>query len=109
MAEVDIAVNGRAYKVTCENGQEARLGQLGEYFDRHVTQLAGDLGQIGDARLMLLAALTVCDELFEGRRRLAEFERDGARLDAQTAGGAHRLIDETTARVAALAERAGRA
>lgn len=109
MAEVNIAVNGHAYKVSCENGQEARLTQLGAYFDRQVAKLAGEVGQIGDARLMLLAALTVCDELFETRRRLSELERDAAPLKPETAAGAARLVGEAAERVAMMADRAARA
>ena len=60
MAQVDIMLNGREYRITCDDGQEERLQQLAAYFDRHVSDLASDLGQIGDARLMLLSALTVC-------------------------------------------------
>lgn len=109
MAQVDITVNGRIYKVTCENGQEARLQQLAGYFDRHVTQLAKDLGQVGDARLMLLAALTLSDELFESRRRTADHERAREGLDAETLGGATRLVELAARKVEALADKVGAA
>lgn len=109
MAQVDLVVNGRAYKVACENGQEGRLTQLGAYFDRQVTGLAGDLGQIGESRLLLLAALQTCDELFECRRRLLELERATDALDADTAGGAARLVSEAAERVAQMADRLSRA
>lgn len=108
MAHVDIAVNGHVYKVACENGQEARLTQLGGFFDRKVGALAGDLGQIGDARLLLLAALTVCDELFEARRRLADLERAASHLDESTEGGATRAVGDATERVAEMAQKAAR-
>lgn len=102
MAQVEVTVNGRVYKITCDNGQEGRLQQLAGYFDRHVVQLSRELGQIGDSRLMLLAALTVCDELFESRRRLADMERDSETPGVETVGGATRAIEEATDRVAAL-------
>ena len=105
MAQVDITVNGRAYKVTCENGQEGRLQQIAGYFDRHVAQLVRELGQIGDARLMLLSALTVCDELFELKRRVADLERAREALDADTVGGASRIIENATRRVEAIREK----
>jgi cell division protein ZapA len=105
MAQVDITVNGRVYKVTCDNGQEQRLQQLANYFDRHVNRLAGELGQIGDARLMLLSALTVCDEVFELKKRIADMDRGGGSLDTETLGGASRVIDAAARRVSAIAER----
>ncbi len=77
MAEVDIVVNERVYRVTCDEGQEPRLLRLASHIDGHVRSLVRELGQIGDARLMLLAALSVSDELFEARANLAEIG-DGA-------------------------------
>jgi len=108
MAQVDLVVNDRAYKIACENGQEERLGQLGSYFDRQVRTLAGDLGQIGESRLLLLAALQVCDELFEARRRLLEIERTSVKLDEGTVGGVALIVSEAAERVAQMADRAAR-
>jgi len=105
MAHVEIRINGRDYKVTCDNGQEPRLQQLAAYFDQQVTQIAGDLGQIGDARVMLLAALTVCDELFETKKRAAELEGAADEMDAGTVGGASRAIEAAVTRVRTITER----
>ena len=109
MSQVEIRVNGRDYKITCEDGQEDRLQKLSAYFDRHVTSLSGELGQIGDARLMLLAALTVCDELFEAKERAADLEEAGEAMDAETLGGASRAVAAAAARVDEIAERLERA
>ena len=109
MSQVEIRVNGRDYKVTCEDGQEERLQKLSAYFDRHVTSLCAELGQIGDARLMLLAALTVCDELFEAKARSADLEQAGETMDADTLGGASRAVAAAAARVDEIAERLERA
>lgn len=105
MAQVEIRVNGRDYKVTCDDGQEQRLQQLAAHFDRHVTQLSDELGQIGDSRLMLLSALTVCDELFEARERAEDLETAGDTLDPDTVGAASRAIEAATARVNEIAAR----
>ncbi len=105
MAQVDIQINNRIYKVTCDDGQEQRLQQLAGFFDRHVGHLVEELGEIGDARLMLLSALTVCDELFEARTRCAEMEKSAKALDSQTEGGASRVIDAATSRVNEITSR----
>ena len=105
MAHVEITVNDRAYKVTCDDGQEQRLKQLAAHLDGHVRNLAGELGQIGDMRLVLLSALTICDELFETRGRLAEFEDAADALDEETLGGAARVIEAATRRVDLIADR----
>ena len=69
MATVDITINDRIYKVTCDDGQENRLRLLATEADQRVRFVADELGQIGDSRLMLLAMLMVCDELYELRER----------------------------------------
>lgn len=104
MAQVDIRVNGRDYRVTCDDGQEERLQRLAAYFDNYVTELADDLGQIGDARLMLLSALSVCDELFEARAKAADLEKAGDKLDPDTAGAAGRAVEAAAARVREITE-----
>jgi cell division protein ZapA len=105
MAQVDIMVNERIYKVTCDDGQESRLHQLAAHIDDQVRSLVRELGQIGDARLILLAALTVCDELFEARAALSEASDSDAPLDAETIGGASRILDAAAKRVEQMAER----
>lgn len=105
MSQVEIHVNGRDYRITCEDGQEDRLQHLSAYFDRHVTALSAELGQIGDARLMLLAALTVCDELFETKNRVADLQDAGAPIDSETMGGASRAVEAAASRVREMADR----
>ncbi|MCB2097068.1 MAG: cell division protein ZapA [Parvularculaceae bacterium] len=105
MAQVDVLVNDRLFKVTCEDGQEQRLTTLAAHLDRHVQELVRELGQIGDTRLLLLAALTVCDDLFDAKARIDELESGGEELDAATIGGATRVIDAAAKRVDAMAKR----
>lgn len=99
MAQVEISINGREFRVTCEDGQEERLQRLAGYFDRHVSHLSADLGQIGDSRLMLLSALTVCDELFDAREKLSSMKDATSGLDEETLGGAARAIEAAVTRV----------
>lgn len=105
MSQVEIRVNGRHYKVTCEEGQEDRLNRIAAYFDKRVTAMADDLGKITDERLMLLAALTVCDELFEARETAEDYENASETLDPDTVGGASRAIDAAAHRVSEMASR----
>lgn len=115
MAQVLLSINGRNYPVACDDGQEERIRQLGQYIDRKVAEFAGKLGQIGDARLILMAALVVADELAEatealrrhrqpaglsGGRASAEHDRDIA-TEAVLAAG----IESLAARIEAVAAR----
>lgn len=67
MATVTIEINGRPYAVGCADGQEERVRILGRQFDTYVRNIAADVGQVGDIRLFLMAALILADELQEAR------------------------------------------
>src|ERR1700722_9975982 len=69
MSHINVTINGRQYRMACEEGQEARLLNLAESFETRNTSLRGKFGEIGDARLTVMAALTVCDELIDAAHR----------------------------------------
>ncbi len=102
MSQVEIRINGREYRVTCEEGQEERLQKLSAFLDKRVTAMAAELPDISDARLMLLSALTICDELFEARERLEDLDGASDHLDPDTMGGAARAIDAAAKRVSEI-------
>ena len=86
MAHVTVSINGRQYRMACEDGQESHLERLAGELDRHVEQLRGSFGEIGDNRLLVMAALTISDELNETRQRMRRLEAELAGLqDARTA------------------------
>ena len=76
MASVTVTINGRNFRMACEDGQEEHLRGLAEDFDRRIAGLKKDLGEIGDARLTVVAALTLADELSEAGKRLGELESE---------------------------------
>lgn len=63
MAKINITVNGRRYALGCDDGEEARLQVLGQKLDGRVKELANQFGQIGDLRLMVMAGITMLDQL----------------------------------------------
>jgi cell division protein ZapA len=65
MPQVDVSINGRRYQIACDEGQEEHLSQLAEYVDQRVQKLVGEVGQVGDARLLVMTSLLVVDELAE--------------------------------------------
>jgi cell division protein ZapA len=88
MGEVSLTVNGRPFAITCDDGQEARIRRLGQYVDAKVAQFVANVGHAGDARLLLLAALTIADELADANEAL-RIERSGTRAtDADAAAAA---------------------
>ena len=76
MNHVNVTINGRQYRMACEDGQEARLLKLAESLELRIQSLRGKFGEIGDARLTVMAALTVCDELFDANNRIRNLEEE---------------------------------
>ena len=62
MPLVNVMVNGRAYTIACDEGEEEHLKELAAHVDSKVRELLGSVGQVGDQRLMLMAALLLADE-----------------------------------------------
>ena len=76
MSHVNVTINGRQYRMACEEGQEPRLLKLAESMESRVDALRGKFGEIGDARLTVMAALTVCDELLDAQGRIRNLEEE---------------------------------
>ncbi len=94
MAVVGVTVNGRSYQVSCDEGQEERVKALAEYLDERVAEFAAVVGQVGEARLLLMAALMIASDLTDAEQRIEALEGGEA-----GAGGA------ATAGIASLAQR----
>jgi len=97
--QVHLTVNGRGYDVTCDEGQEAHLRALGTEVDERVRLLARQIGQVGEARLLLLAALLIADDLAQAKASPAGTTAGTTGRDAVAA------LDQGTRRVDALAAR----
>src|SRR5258708_29639942 len=74
MNHINVTINGRQYRMACEEGQEERLLKLAESFESRIQNLRGKFGEIGDARLTVMAALTACDELLDASHRIHSLE-----------------------------------
>lgn len=80
MNHVNVTINARQYRMACEEGQEVLLLKLAESLEARIQSLRGKFGEIGDARLTVMAALTVCDELLEAEQRIRGLEEELAAL-----------------------------
>jgi cell division protein ZapA len=76
MNHINVTINGRQYRMACEEGQEGRLLRLAESLETRIGSLRGKFGEIGDARLTVMAALTVCDELQDAGNRIRALEEE---------------------------------
>ena len=101
MAQVAVTINGRKYDIACDDGQEAHLTRLAQYVDRRVDELVAAVGQVGDARLLVMASLLVADELSE-----VYTELDGLRNDKRQPGPTIGVadLDKLANRIETIAE-----
>ena len=106
MGQVNLTINSHPFAVTCDDGQEGRIRRLGQYVDAKVAEFIGNVGQIGEARLLLLAALVIADELADANEAL-RLERSGAHTAeaAAAADAAASGINGIAQRVEAIAAR----
>ena len=100
MSQVTVTINGRQFRMACEDGQESHLLRLAQDLDQRIERLRGTFGEIGDTRLTVMAALTVADELADTSGKLRRLEEELAALQDVRAAAAERA-DATQAAVAA--------
>ena len=99
MSQVSVTINGRQFRMACEDGQEGHLMNLARELDNRIDKLRAKFGEIGDTRLTVMAAITVADELSEAGQRIKRLEDELAALqNAQVA-----LSDRNKAAQAAIA------
>jgi cell division protein ZapA len=76
--------------------------KLAESLESRVEALRGKFGEIGDARLTVMAALTVCDELVDANQRIRTLEEELGKLRDIRVAAADRVKATQTAVANAL-------
>jgi cell division protein ZapA len=76
MSQINVTINGRQFRMACEDGQEEHLTTLARELDGRIESLRAKFGEIGDTRLTVMAALTIADELGEMGTRLNRLEEE---------------------------------
>lgn len=115
MGQVNVSINDRSYSVACGDGEEDHLRELARYLDNHVSELAKTVGQVGDARLLLLAGLLISDEYSDALERVETLTAEvaslkkandaQAALDEQVEDKVAALLGQATVRIGKIAER----
>ena len=103
MSQITVSITGRKYEIACDDGQEAHLTRLSQYVDRRVNELVASVGQVGDARLLVMTSLLLADELSEVYTEL-DVLRNEHRSPGQTTLGAGDL-DKIAERIESIAEK----
>ncbi|NLS15202.1 cell division protein ZapA [Rhizobium sp. P40RR-XXII] len=115
MAQVTVTIDGKAYRMACEEGQEDHLTDLANRFDRYVMHLKSQFGEIGDLRVTVMAGIMIMDEVSELTRRVSALETELESLtsnrDTTLAANARAeetlasVIDEVTTRIHGITEK----
>ena len=71
MAQVTLRINGYAYTLGCQDGEEAHLQAMAAEVDRRIEGVKASAGPSGEARMLVIAALLMADDLYELRQKLA--------------------------------------
>lgn len=99
---VSVTINGRQFRMACEPGQEPQLLGLAETLESRIQSLRGRFGEIGDARLTVMAALMMADELLDAQGRIASLEQEVNGLRSDRAASIDRTVSTNRAVAAAL-------
>jgi cell division protein ZapA len=107
MAQVTVIVNDKSYTLACDDGEEEHLTKLAAQIDNRIAELPQDAAKAGDAKLLLMAGLTLADDLMAAHERLAELEADlnGNAANARKTANGHAYDEE---KVAGILESAAR-
>lgn len=108
MAQVTVTIDGKAYRMACEEGQEDHLTELAARFDRYVGHLKSQFGEIGDLRITVMAGIMIMDELSELTRKVGKLEAEVAALKANHDGALETQQHSEQIVVSALGELASR-
>jgi cell division protein ZapA len=95
MAQVNVTIAGKSFRMACDDGQEPHLIGLAQRVNGVIDQLRERFGEIGDQRLIVMAAITMADRAAEADRRMQELEAEALALrHAGTAAAAERAHQE---------------
>lgn len=76
MAQINVTINGRQFRMACEDGQEEHLLKLSRDFNQRIDNIRAQFGEVGDMRLTIMAALTMGDELSDVLKRVRRLEQE---------------------------------
>ena len=97
MADLEVQIGARSYRVACENGQEEHLRAVADRLRQEAALLTAQFGALSETRLLLMAGLLVVDRL-----RALEGRAGEAAALAETLAGVRSDLVDAAARGEAL-------
>ena len=92
MAEIDIIIAGRPYKVACRDGEEETLKAAARLVDSKSREALAGLGTLSEARQLLFAGLLLADQLIDKKPEAAAQAAPPA-ADPKLAARAERIAE----------------
>lgn len=83
MAAIMVNIAGRAYRLSCDDGEEPRLEQLARYVESKILSMQDNFKEIGEQRILVMAALAIADESADSRGKVEALTLDVAGLRAE--------------------------
>ena len=80
MANVNVKFNNKEYLLSCDEGQEENLKELADYLDSKYNNLKKKLGNIGESKLLLIAAIQMVDDYFDLKKKVDNKKNDFEKL-----------------------------
>ena len=80
MANVNVKFNNKEYLLSCDEGQEENLKELANYLDSKYNDLKKNLGNIGEGKLLLIAAIQMVDDYFDLKKKVNTKKNDFEKL-----------------------------
>jgi cell division protein ZapA len=93
VAEVDLIIAGRPYRVACRSGEEDSLRAAARLVDAKSREAIAGLGTLSEARQLLFAGLLLADQLIERNGGEAPPGVEPPLPDPETAERTERLAD----------------
>ncbi len=102
MSNVTVTINGLRYRLTCEEGEQEHIARLAAHVDDHVLSIKRGVGSVGNDRLLVMASLTVADELWDAKKELRGMQ---TRIDQSSSPQLIKELQSLVHRVEAIQKR----
>ncbi|MFO1103503.1 MAG: cell division protein ZapA [Methylocystis sp.] len=83
MGSVVLSIAGRTYRMSCEDGEERRIEEIARYLEGKIESMRANFGEIGEQRIIVMAALAIADEATDARAKAQAVEGEFAGLRAE--------------------------
>jgi cell division protein ZapA len=94
MKSIKITILGKQYPLKVEDSEVETMNRIAQYVDEKFRQYKKELNKQPDTTVMVLAALSIAEELFEERRRNRELNQQDDKVLEGVNKSLENLIEE---------------